>query len=138
MDLDFRATASRHQPVPDSLNHLSGRVIGCGIEVHRRLGPGLLEHVYDRAMCVELAHCGLQFLRQVATPMVYRDVVVGEFRLDLLVEGELVVEIKSVQTVEDVFISQVLTYLKATDRRLGLILNFNCSTLRTGIRRGIR
>jgi GxxExxY protein len=98
MHLDFRATASPHQPIPDSLNLLSGRVIGCGIEVHRRLGPGLLEHVYDRAMCVELAHCGLKFLRQVATPMVYRDVVVAEFRLDLLVEGELVVEIKSVQT----------------------------------------
>jgi GxxExxY protein len=70
--------------------------------------------------------------------MVYRDQVVGEFRLDLIVEGELVVEIKSVQHLEDVFVSQVLTYLKATDRRLGLILNFNCSTLRSGIRRVIR
>jgi GxxExxY protein len=138
MDLDFRAANAGHQPLPDSLNQLSGRVIGCAIEVHRRLGPGLLEHVYDRAMCVELAHCGLKFLRQVATPMVYRDEVVGEFRLDLLVEGELVVEIKSVQHLEDVFVSQVLTYLKATDRRLGLILNFNCSTLRSGIRRVIR
>ena len=138
MDLDFRASASGQQPIPESLNHLSGRVIGCAIEVHRRLGPGLLEHLYDRAMCVELAHCGLKFLRQVATPMTYRDVVIGEFRLDLLVEAELVVEIKSVQAIEDVFVSQVLTYLKATDLRLGLILNFNCTRLREGIRRVIR
>lgn len=135
MNVDFRAPGRPHAPLPDSLNKLSGRVIGCAIEVHRQMGPGLLEHVYDRAMCVELAHCGLKFLRQVATPLVYRDMAVGEFRLDLLVEGELVVEVKSVLRIEDVFISQVLTYLKATDRRLGLILNFNCSTLREGIRR---
>lgn len=138
MELDFRAPGRPHAPLPDSLNKLSGRVIGCAIEVHRQMGPGLLEHVYDRAMCVELAHCGLTFLRQVATPLVYRDMAVGEFRLDLLVEGELVVEVKSVLRIEDVFISQVLTYLKATDRRLGLILNFNCSTQREGIRRVIR
>jgi GxxExxY protein len=138
MDLDFRTTGMRHQPIPESLNSLSGRAIGCAIEVHRQLGPGLLESVYDRALCVELAHQGLRFLRQVATPLVYRGAVIGEFRLDLLVEGDLIIEVKSVQHVEEVFISQVLTYLKVTNRRLGLILNFNCPTLRSGIRRVIR
>ena len=98
----------------------------------------MLESVYDRAMCVELAHQGLQFLRQVSTPVVYRGAVVGAFRLDLLVEGALVVEVKSVRHLDEVFISQVLTYLKATDRRVGLILNFNRPTLLSGIRRVIR
>jgi GxxExxY protein len=134
--VDFDST--RHQALPDSLNKLTGRVIGCAIEVHRQLGPGLLESVYDRALCVELAHQGLQFVRQVATPLVYRGTVVGDFRLDFLVESSLVVEVKSVQQMDEVFVSQVLTYLKATDRRLGLILNFHQPTLISGIRRVIR
>lgn len=134
--MDFDST--RHQALPDSLNKLTGRVIGCAIEVHRQLGPGLLESVYDRALCVELAHQGLQFVRQVATPLVYRGTVVGDFRLDFLVESSLVVEVKSVQQMDEVFVSQVLTYLKATDRRLGLILNFHQPTLISGIRRVIR
>lgn len=134
--MDFDST--RHQALPDSLNKLTGRVIGCAIEVHRQLGPGLLESVYDRALGVELAHQGLQFVRQVATPLVYRGTVVGDFRLDFLVESSLVVEVKSVQQMDEVFVSQVLTYLKATDRRLGLILNFHQPTLISGIRRVIR
>ena len=138
MDLDFRATNRLHEPVPESLNRLSRRVIGCAIEVHRQLGPGLLESVYDRALCIELAHEGLRFLRQVPKPLVYRGAIVGEFRLDLLVEDQLVVEVKSVERFDYVFVSQVLTYLKATERRLGLILNFHSPTLRSGIRRVIR
>jgi GxxExxY protein len=134
--VDFDST--RHQALPDLLNTLTGRVIGCAVEVHRQLGPGLLESVYDRALCVELAHQGLQFVRQVATPLVYRGTVVGDFRLDFLVESSLVVEVKSVQQMDEVFVSQVLTYLKATDRRLGLILNFHQPTLISGIRRVIR
>lgn len=138
MDTTARPAGSFSVPVPDTLNRLSERVIGCAIAVHRELGPGLLESVYDGAFCIELAHRQLQFLRQVPCPIEYRDRPVGQFRLDFLIEDALVVEIKSVQAIEYVFVAQMLTYLKATNRRLGLILNFGAPVLKNGIRRVIR
>ena len=138
MDTTNRPTAVSHTPLPDGLNQLSERVIGCAITVHRALGPGLLESVYDRAFCIELAYQQLQFLRQVHCPIQYRNEPVGQFRLDFLVEDALVIEIKSVEGVEFLFVAQMLTYLKATERRLGLILNFNVPVLKNGIRRVVR
>ena len=86
---DSKALPSR----ADDLNRLSERVIGCAIEVHRELGPGLLESVYDRAFCIELAHRGVKFLRQQTCPVIYRGVEVGHYRPDILVEGELLIEL---------------------------------------------
>ena len=121
--------------IPESLNSLTARIIGCAIDVHRALGPGLLESAYGCAFCIELAHEGLQFLRQVRCPVSYRGRAVGEYRLDLLIEDAVIVEIKSVERFDPVHVAQVLTYLKATGKRLGLLINFNVPVLKDGIRR---
>jgi GxxExxY protein len=138
MDLDTRPIGAARVLLPDSLNQLSERVIGCAIAVHRSLGPGLLESAYDGAFCIELAHRRLQFLRQVQSPIEYRGLPVGAYRLDFLVEDSLVVELKSVERMDYVYVAQMLTYLRATGKRLGLILNFNVPALKSGIRRVIR
>lgn len=116
-------------------NAASTRTIGAAIEVHRRLGPGFLESVYEAALCVELDHRDVRFERQVRLPIRYRGAVVGEHVLDLIVEGVLVVELKSVATFSPVHIAQVVSYVKAADLTLGVILNFNVPALRSG---GIR
>jgi GxxExxY protein len=114
---------------------LTERIIGCAIEVHRELGAGLLESAYQTALYVELARQGLRFDRQKTIPLVYKGVDVGDFRPDLIVENEVVVEVKSVLQFEPVFIAQMLTYLRITKLRRGLLLNFNKSVLKAGIKR---
>jgi GxxExxY protein len=114
---------------------LSEQVIGCAIEVHRVLGPGLLESVYESAMCVELTERGLRFVRQIGVPLYYKGTQISEHRPDLIVEDRVLVEIKSVAHVEPIHVSQVLTYLRVTTLNVGLILNFNSPTMKAGIRR---
>ena len=114
---------------------LTEQIIGCAIEVHRSLGPGLLENAYLSSLCVELAHNGLRFQRERRIPLKYRNASVGEYRLDLVVEDKVVVEVKSVLHLEPVFGVQVLTYLRITGLRVGLLLNFNKSVLKDGIKR---
>lgn len=138
MEKETLARTVPPRPLPDDLNRLTERVIGCAIAVHRELGPGLLESAYDRAFCIELAHQGLKFLRQVQCPVEYRGQTVGCYRLDFLIEDALVVEVKAVERLEYVFVAQVLTYLAGTAKALGLILNFNVPTMKAGIRRVIR
>ena len=133
MDLTSQPAGRTPFPVPDALNQLSEQVIGCAIAVHRELGPGLLESAYDGAFCIELAH--QHFLRQLASPIAYRGQLVGAYRLDFLVEDAVVVELKSVERLEYVCVSQMLTYLKATGKRLGLILNFKVPVMKAGVRR---
>jgi GxxExxY protein len=116
------------------LNEITEKVIGCAIEVHRQLGPGLLEQVYEEALYVELQLHGLDYQRQLPVPLVYKDRRIGEYRIDLLVEGAVVVEIKSVERHDPVFEAQVLTYLRITGKRVGLLLNFNSRLLRNGIK----
>jgi GxxExxY protein len=123
---------------PARLNLLTARIIGCAIDVHRELGPGLFESAYERALCIALTGRELHFLRQVSCPVIYRDQTVGTYRCDLLVERAVVVEVKSIERLERLHVAQVLTYLKATGARLGLIINFNVPKLREGIRRVIR
>jgi len=114
---------------------LTERIIGCTIEVHRNLGPGLLESTYEEAMCVELGLAGLQFRRQAFFPILYKGKLLGEYRIDLLVEDRVIVEIKSVEHLEPVFAAQVLTYLRATGQKVGLLVNFNSRLLTQGIKR---
>jgi GxxExxY protein len=135
MNLTPRPFNVVHPPIPDTLNRLSAQVIGCAIAVHRELGPGLLESAYDGAFRHELAHQRLQFLRQLDCPITYRGHLVGAYRLDFLVEDAVVVELKSVERLEYVYVSQMLTYLKATGKRLGLILNFNVPAMKAGVKR---
>jgi len=115
---------------------LSHEVIGAAIEVHRLLGPGLLESVYSVALCRELWLRGISTERQVAVPVTYKGANVGcELRLDLLVAGKVIVEVKTVDKLIYIHRTQLLTYLRLRDLWLGLLINFNVDFLRDGIRR---
>jgi GxxExxY protein len=122
--------------LPDSeLNKLTGAVIGAAIEVHRALGPGFLESVYEEAMYVELSHRGIGFVRQAGIGVNYKGTIVGEGRVDVLVEDALVVELKAVEALAPIHTAQVSSYLKATGGHIGLLINFNVVRLRSGIKR---
>ncbi len=114
---------------------LTEKIIGCAIEVHRVLGLGLLEATYEGALCVELELAGLSFQRQSAVPVTYKNRPVGDCRLDLIVENSVVIEIKSVDRFDPVFEAQLLSYLKITGIKHGLLLNFNSRLLKDGIKR---
>jgi GxxExxY protein len=114
---------------------LTERIIGCAIEVHRQLGPGLLESAYERAMCVELEELGLHFACEVVVPVIYKGRDVGDYRVDLIVEDTVVVEIKSVERLDRVFDAQLLTYLRVTGKHVGLLINFNTRLVTDGIKR---
>jgi GxxExxY protein len=116
---------------------LTERIIGCAIEVHRHLGPGLLEATHEEALCVELEEAGLKYRRQLPVPVVYKGRTIGEYRLDLMVEDAVIVEIKSVQRYDPVFEAQILTYPRVTGKRIGLLINFNSRLLKDGIKRYI-
>jgi GxxExxY protein len=111
------------------------RIIGCAIEVHKRLGPGLLESVYESALCIELRENSLPFKRQAGIPLYYRGELISEHRPDLIVNDEVIVEIKSVERLAPIHVAQMLTYLRVTSLRVGLILNFNSQTMKDGTRR---
>jgi GxxExxY protein len=114
----------------DEINRVTEKIIGCAIEVHRNLGPGLLESVYEEAMCVEFDIQGIHYQRQIVVPVNYKGRVIGDYRIDLLVEEAIVVELKSVERFDPVFEAQVLTYLKVTSKRVGLLINFNSKLLK--------
>jgi len=121
-----------------NINALTEKIIGCAIEVHRQLGPGLLEGTYEAALAIELEIAGIHFERQLIFPVVYKGRKIGEYRLDFLVDKQVVVEIKSVERFDPVFEAQVLTYLRVTGARVGLLINFNSRLLHEGIKRFIR
>jgi GxxExxY protein len=103
---------------------LTGRIIACAIEVHKALGPGFLESIYEAGMVVELNRAGLKVEQQKPLPIYYREVLVGEHRLDLLVENLIVVELKAISELEDIHFAIVRSYLKAAGLEHGLLLNF--------------
>jgi GxxExxY protein len=119
----------------DDLNGLTSRIIGAAIEVHKALGPGLLESIYETAMCIELEERGLLYERQVQIPAYYKGRPLGKYVIDLIVDELIVVEIKSVSSLTPVFDAQVLTYLRLADKRIGLLINFNSRLLKDGIKR---
>jgi GxxExxY protein len=114
---------------------LTERIIGCAIEVHRQLGPGLLERTYQTAMGLELAFNQIHFECERQIPVEYRGVNIGVYRPDLIVQNEVVVEVKSVFNYDPVFAAQILTYLRVTGLHTGLLLNFNRPVLKDGIKR---
>lgn len=117
-------------------NTLSGRIIGAAIEVHRHLGPGLLESAYEECLAYELVQRSIPFERQRPVPVQYRDVRLDcGFRVDLLGGGRVVVELKAVDKLMPIHRAQMLTYLKLTGCKLGLLLNFNVPVMRDGIKR---
>jgi GxxExxY protein len=119
----------------DGEQTLTERIITCAIAVHRELGPGLLENAYEAALAIELATTGLKYDRQVLRPMHYRGSRIGDYRIDLIVESQVIVEIKSVVRHDPVFTAQVLTYLRVTGLQVGLLLNFGRPSLVDGIKR---
>jgi len=108
---------------------LSNRIIGCGIKVHRTLGPGFLEKVYEAALAVALANAGIDFEQQKTVPLLYAQQPIGGHRLDLFVAGRVVVELKACKNIEDVHLATARSYLKATGASLALLMNFAKSTL---------
>jgi GxxExxY protein len=117
-------------------NELSKMIIGCATEVHKQLGPGLLESAYQECMYYELRQIGLSVQKEKPIPIVYKEVKLDHgYRIDLLVEEKVVVEIKTVDTFNEVLTAQVLTYLKPGNYKLGLLLNFQTKMLKNGIKR---
>ena len=114
------------------------RIIGAAIEVHKALGPGLLESVYEACLCRELGLRGLRFEKQIDIPAEYKGVKLDcAYRLDLLVEGKVIVEVKSVETLLPIHEAQLLTYLRLAGKRVGLLMNFNAPVLKKGIIRQV-
>jgi len=111
------------------------QIIRCAIEVHRHLGPGLLESVYESALCLEFKSAGLPFVRQGGVPVYYKGDLIAEHRPDLIVSERVVVEVKSVEHFNPVFLAQMMTYLRITGLGVGLILNFNRPVMVDGVRR---
>jgi len=118
------------------LNDVTDQIVGAAIDVHRALGPGLLESVYETCLVLELAQRGLRFERQKPLGVVYKGAQIDcGYRVDLLVEGRVIVEIKAVARLEPIHEAQLLSYLKLSGHHIGLLLNFNVRQLTTGLRR---
>jgi GxxExxY protein len=117
-------------------DELSRSVIGCAIEVHRTLGPGLLESTYHQCLACELSHAQIPFEMEVPLPVRYKDVLLDcGYRIDLIVSGDLIVEVKSVETLLPIHQAQILTYLRLAKIPIGLLINFNVTKLQNGIKR---
>ncbi|MCK4559838.1 MAG: GxxExxY protein [Calditrichia bacterium] len=116
---------------------ITEKIISCAIEVHSSLGPGLLENLYEEAMEHELKSRGIVYKRQKELEIKYKGNPIGNYRLDYLIENKVIVELKCVEAIKGIHIAQVLTYLKAENLRVGLLINFNVDKLKEGIRRVI-
>ena len=118
------------------LNELSYKIIGCAYDVHKILGPGLLESTYEKCLCFELEKLGIKYKRQKELPINYKGMTLDNgYRIDVLVEDKIVIELKSVDTLQPIHSAQLLTYLKLSQKPLGLLINFNVTNLQDGIRR---
>ena len=115
---------------------LTYQIRGCIFNVYNKLGPGLFESVYEAALCYELAKAGLEFKRQLDLPVLYEDIILDvAFRIDILVENKVIIEIKSVEELSKVHYKQIITYLKLTSVSLGLLVNFNTDSIKENIKR---
>lgn len=121
-----------------NINDLSYKIIGCAFEVHRNLGPGLLESTYESCLCYELDKQGIKYERQKELTIDYKGITLTNgYRIDILVEGLIVIELKSVEALLPIHTAQILTYLKLSKHSLGLLINFNVTNLQAGIHRYI-
>jgi len=118
------------------INRITDKIIGCGIEVHKGLGPGLLESAYEECLCFELNQKGLKFERQVPLPVVYKDVKLDcGYRMNIVVENLVIVEVKAVERLIPIHDAQLLSYLKMDDKKVGLLMNFHVPILKKGLKR---
>jgi GxxExxY protein len=119
-----------------SENELSRIVFDCALKVHQNLGPGLLESAYEECLFYELKKTGVEVQKQKGLPLIYEDVKLDiGYRIDIIIENKLILEIKSVEVLNDVHFAQLLTYLKLTDCKLGMLINFNVNLIKNGIKR---
>ncbi|MFY9244130.1 MAG: GxxExxY protein [Polaribacter sp.] len=117
-------------------NEISKIIVDCALKVHRALGPGLLESSYDECLFYEIGKRNLKVEKQKALPLIYEEVKLNVgYRIDLIVEDKVIVELKSVEMINDVHLAQVLTYLKLSECKLGLLINFNVALIKHGIKR---
>ncbi len=120
----------------EEFNELTQKIIGCAIEVHKSLGPGLLESAYEECLCYELDKSKLFYERQKAVPVVYKEIKLEcGYRLDLLIENKVVVELKSIDLIAPVHTAQILTYMRFAEKKIGLLINFNVTKLKDGLKR---
>ncbi len=127
-----------HFEIPDEINSIGKSIVNCAFKVHSKLGPGLLEVVYEKCLCHELEKIGLNINRQVNIPILYDDLIIKDaLRIDLLVENCIIIELKAVETVLPVHEAQIISYLKLTENRLGYLINFNVPLIKNGIKRFI-
>ena len=120
------------------INKITEKIIGSAIEVHKNLGPGLLESAYEECLCYELDKNGLYFERQKPVPVVYKEIKLDcGYRPDLIVEKEIIVELKSIDSIAPIHEAQMLTYLRFANKKIGLLINFNVTVLKNGLRRFI-
>ncbi len=122
----------------EEINNITYEIIGCAYKIHSELGPGLLESTYEACLAYDLESKGYKVERQKALPVVYKGIKleVG-YRIDLMIENSVIVELKSVETINDVHIAQILTYMKLSNTKIGLLINFNVKDLKQGIKRFI-
>lgn len=120
------------------INQITEKIIGCAIEVHKHLGPGLLESAYEECLYYELKNYGFEVKKQLALPLVYKEIKLDTgYRIDLLVENKVIIEIKSVDAIAEIHKAQLMTYMKLANINIGLLINFNVTRLKDGIVRWI-
>lgn len=118
------------------INQITQKIIGCAIEVHKQLGPGLLESAYEECLANELRNAGFDIERQKAVPVVYKEIKLDcGYRIDILADDQVVIELKTVEEFSPVHEAQILTYLKFSKKSIGLLINFNVTVLKNGLRR---
>lgn len=129
----IRSLPERKLPTQD--DPLTRRIIACAIEVHKRFGPGLLEKLYNEAMVIEMEADGLKVEKNVKVPVAYRGKPIGDYYIDILVEDTVILELKSVERHDPIFEAQILSYMRLTGKKVGLLINFNSKMVKDGIRR---
>ncbi len=136
MPISQRITQSSQEIKNMNENEISKVIFDCALKIHKNLGPGLLESAYEECLFYELKKCGLKVEKQKALPLIYEEVKLEiGYRIDIIVENKVIIEVKSVDALNDVHLAQILTYLKLSDCKLGMLINFNVTFLKNGIRR---
>jgi GxxExxY protein len=134
--MNHQGTKTPREPIPESLDAIATQVVDAAFRVHETLGPGLLESVYETCLAHELKRRGLHVAQQVSLPILYEGLrIEGGLRIDMIAEDQVIVELKAVDQMLPVHAAQVLTYLKLSGKRLGLLINFNVPILKSGIKR---
>ena len=134
--MEFNDSNTKFTKIPDDLNHLAGIIIGLAIKVHKALGPGLLESSYLECLFYEIKKAGYKVQKEMKLPLIYEEVNLDVgYRIDIMVDEKLILEIKSVESLADIHSAQTLTYLKLSGVRLGLLMNFNVAHLVKGVKR---